>query len=699
MVPVYGALAEFERCLKSLFAHTTWSATRLVVVVDGDPNAPSDERMQQQAADYHANLVILRNPIRRGFVASVNRGMTFSDRDIVLLNSDTEVTPTWLDKLQHAAYSAPEIATVTPFSNNATICSLPRLFEPNALPTGYDPVSFGALVERVSMREYPRLPTGVGVCLYIKREVLNRIGLFDDRHFQLGYGEEAEFCMRAHAAGYVHVLDDATFIFHAGHRSFGTSRGRRVRRAERIMRRLHPNYRGLVARFIRENPLLGVGQRVMTALTPPRSTSGRGKRVLHLVHGWPPYSIAGTEVYARSLALRQAATREVVAYARIADPLLSQGDPLELLDHGVRVRLTVNNFSARNPLVRNGLHSPRLKRDFNRLLDEFKPHLLHVHHLAGHPADLLAGAARRGIPILYQIQDWYALCARSNLLDVRRQLCEGPRPLKCSACLPLTGIRPSSVWNPLLYVYRATVFRRALKLANAFVAGSSFVVESYRRLGYLQKGVEVHVLPYGVEIPKVTGLQEQRTSRAPIRFGFIGSIQPHKGLHIAVEAFRSINPERAVLEVWGDPSIDPAYTAELARPTLPPSVHMRGRFPESAKDEIFGAIDVLLVPSLGLESCGLVVREAMCRKVPAIVSRRGALAEVCESGYAEGFEPGDVEQLRSQIERVVERPERVKPWIERLPSVNSIDDHAREIDSIYESILARSTSLRSTALV
>ena len=48
-------------------------------------------------------------------IAAVNRGMSESSRDVVLLNSDTQVTAGWLDKLQRAAYSAPEIATVTPF--------------------------------------------------------------------------------------------------------------------------------------------------------------------------------------------------------------------------------------------------------------------------------------------------------------------------------------------------------------------------------------------------------------------------------------------------------------------------------------------------------------------------------------------------------------------------------------------------------
>src|SRR5258707_1364213 len=74
------------------------------------------------------------------------------------------------DKLQPAAYSAPEIAPVTPFSNSATICSLPRFLAANALPPGWDLDRFARLVEERPPPAWPRLPTGVGVCLYVKRK-------------------------------------------------------------------------------------------------------------------------------------------------------------------------------------------------------------------------------------------------------------------------------------------------------------------------------------------------------------------------------------------------------------------------------------------------------------------------------------------------------------------------------------------------
>jgi GT2 family glycosyltransferase len=771
VVPIYGAADELARCLRSLLAHTDLERHRLLLVLDGPPSAAVAATVAAAVgvtaaagdAAGHADPVasaagdagrataggrprqvrVIELGERGGFVAAVNRGMGESSRDVVLLNSDTQVTAGWLDKLQRAAYSAPEIATVTPFSNSATICSLPRFLAANALPAGWDLDGFARLVEERALPAWPRLPTGVGVCLYVKRKALAQLGPFDRRSFGLGYGEESEFCMRALKAGYAHVLDDATFIFHEGQRSFGSSHVARVAVAHRRLARLHPEYLATVARFLRDDPLRPFRERVVAALTPPRRLSriagppGSPARVLHVVHGWPPWNHAGTELYAAWLARRQAEHREVTVWSRIADPARGLGDALELLDGGARVRLLVRNFDERDPRSRNALASRPVERDLARLLAEVRPQLVHVHHLAGHAASVPAIVRRHGIPLLYQIQDWWTPCARANLCDSARRLCSGPAPGKCAACLPLTGLVPAPAWNRLLYRYRAAATRRALRGAAAYVMGSRFIHDSYLRLGLLQPGDPVHVLPYGIELAPPP-LRTDRAAQAagpqgpasggPLRFGVIGSILPHKGIHVAVEAFRGIDPRSARLTVWGDPAIDPAYARELAALGASPAgrragdagdigdigdkaVTLAGRFEEARKAAVFAALDVLIVPSLGLESFGLVAREALHHGVPVLASRRGALPELFPGatgaaahgpGAVEGahapaapgegagalFEPGDPADLRRWIDRLIADPDLLARWRRRLPPVKGADEHAEEIEEVYRGIFA-----------
>jgi GT2 family glycosyltransferase len=71
-------------------------------------------------------------------------------------------------------------------------------------------------IEAAAVRIYPDIPTGVGFCMFIRRRLLNKIGLFDAVTFRLGYGEENDFCMRALAAGWRNVLCDDTFVQHVG---------------------------------------------------------------------------------------------------------------------------------------------------------------------------------------------------------------------------------------------------------------------------------------------------------------------------------------------------------------------------------------------------------------------------------------------------------------------------------------------------
>jgi glycosyltransferase involved in cell wall biosynthesis/GT2 family glycosyltransferase len=690
IVAVYGAVPAFSRCLASVRAHTDLTRHRLVVVADGEQPAEGEALLSGLLEA--PGIVVLRQAARRGFVAAVNRGMAVSRRDVVLLNSDTEVTSGWVEKLHTAATSAPGIATVTPFSNDATICSLPRWLVANELPAGHDVDSFGAVVEHVARRDYPRLPTGVGVCLYVTREALDRLGAFDERAFGLGYGEESEFCARATAAGYVHVLADDTFVFHQGQRSFGATRRRREAAAQRIIRRRHPGYWPAVASFVREDPLREARARVVAALTPPRRPvpAGSPACVLHVVHGWPPFARGGTEHYAASLARRQAAYRRVAVLARLSDPTRAEAEVRELLDSGVRVCLTVNNFTQRNPWVRNAFGNGQLERAFGRLIDEERPDLVHIHHLAGHGASLPRVAAKRGRPVLMQVQDWWGACARANLVDGHGQPCPGPTPARCAACLPLTALPAAPLLNRLLHRLRRRVLRRAFAEADRFVAGSRFIAGSLRDLGTIPVGAIVDVVPYGVERGAAFGVRRSSTGSGPVVFGVVGALMPHKGVHVAVEAFSGMDPARARLEVWGDAGADLDYVRRLERSALSGPVQLRGRFDEADRGRVFAGLDVLLVPSIGLESFGLVAREAIACGVPVLASRRGAFAEFLEEGAGGVLvEPGDVAAWRAWILRLCAEPGLLDAWRRALPPVKDADRHAEEIEKIYAELLGR----------
>ena len=217
IVPVYNALEDLKLCVESLKKHTDLQLDRVILIDDKSPDAAVYHYLKEAEMP---GMVVLQNEKNLGFSGTVNRGLQQSCRDVVLLNADTIVTANWVDKLVACAYSDAAIGTVTPFSNNATLCSIPNFCEENTVPQGMSIDSYAALIERCSLKKYPRITVAVGFCMYIKREVIQRVGLFDAETFQRGYGEENDFCWRAEQMGYTHVLCDDTYIYHSGTVSF-----------------------------------------------------------------------------------------------------------------------------------------------------------------------------------------------------------------------------------------------------------------------------------------------------------------------------------------------------------------------------------------------------------------------------------------------------------------------------------------------
>jgi len=685
VIAVYGAAEELRACLDSVARETDLARHRVVLVVDGPQDEAVESIVGGFAAAHPEAVRVLRNAQRSGFVVAANLGMKESTADVILLNSDTVVTPRWIEKLIDAAYAAGDVGTVTPLSNHATICSVPMGLDENLLPAGFDIVSFAAVVEAAAARSYPRLPTGVGFCLYIRRALLDDIGFFDAEHFGLGYGEENDFCLRALARGWLHVADDATFIYHAGHASFGASRLRLRRPAQRTLRRMHPRFLATITEFMRLDPLAAVRARIRSALGEKDMSAPR-RRVVHLVHGWPPFQQAGTELYAYWLAHQQKVSHHVAVYVRGADPGRAHGEVLELFDDGARVRLITNNFTARNPFRRNAIRDPLIEGDFERFLQDERPDLLHIHHLAGHAFSLAKVAKRLGIPIVLQIQDWWFLCARVNLFDRDGNRCSGPAAAKCARCATLTKLPPSSVTNRLMHAARRSAARAAIAACDAFVSGSKAIHDDYVRAGVIPPSKPFHVIPYGVSVSAPS--EPRAPARRPVRFGYVGSIAPHKGVHTAVEAMRDLDPSQASLHIWGDVTAFPDYVHDLERKATS-SVIFEGRFREDEKQRVFASMDVLLVPSIGLESFGLAAREAMTCGVPVIASEGGALSEMFAPGECgDLFPAGDVAALRRLLRSVIDDPGIIDRWSARLPRPKRSDIHAAEIEQVYESVLA-----------
>lgn len=252
VVPVFRGETETRACVESVLASPLQAAHEVIVIDDASPE-PAISAWLDGLGD---RITLVRHRENRGFVATANEGMRLhADRDVVLLNSDTEVAPSWLDRLAAHARRNERVGTVTPFSTNATICSYPRTLENNAMPAGETTASLDGAFARANPGMSAEIPTAVGFCMFITRDCLDAVGFFDEDRYGAGYGEEVDFCMRASRAGFTHLVAADVFVRHVGEVSFGGSGNDRRARAQAIVDELYPEFQPRVRDFIARDPL------------------------------------------------------------------------------------------------------------------------------------------------------------------------------------------------------------------------------------------------------------------------------------------------------------------------------------------------------------------------------------------------------------------------------------------------------------
>jgi GT2 family glycosyltransferase len=275
IMPVFAGRAETLEALDCVLTSANRTPHELVVVDDGSPDAELRAALGALAAQ--GRIRLLTNATNEGYVRAVNRALDLhATRDAILLNSDTRVHGDWIDRLR--AHAAPDVATVTPFSNNAVHCSYPRIFEDNAIPAGMTERELDGLAGRVNRGESTEIPFGVGFCMYVSRAALTEAGGFDADTFGKGYGEEADFCLRAARLGYrnLHALD--VFVYHKGSVSFGGEAPLLQDSHLARLRDIHPEYAAKVRNFSLRDPALEARRRLDACRL--FSAAGEGERVI-----------------------------------------------------------------------------------------------------------------------------------------------------------------------------------------------------------------------------------------------------------------------------------------------------------------------------------------------------------------------------------------------------------------------------------
>ncbi len=406
IIPVYRGLKETRRCLGSVLADPSRPPGRVIVVDDASPEPGLPAYLEELRAA--GRIVLIRNERNLGFVASTNAGIRAAgDHDVVLLNSDTEVPPEWLSRLAGHAYSAPRVATVSPFSNNATICGYPSVMG-GPLPFAMSMEAVDEICREINAGRRVEVPTTVGFCMYIRRAALNELGALDAAAFGRGYGEENDFCLRASSRGWRHLLACDTFVYHKGSVSFLGDAAPNYKRAQQVLAERWPDYAGIVDRFMRRDPAAPFRFAATAALFRKL-----GRPVILLIsHG------LGGGV--------QRHINELIQHAGLRALFL-------MISSSARgIRMTVPQLEGHSAAE---LPSDRLE-ELVLLLQSANVSRVHLHHTLGLDLDLRAFIHKLSVPFDFTVHDYFGICPQVNLLPwFDAQYCGEPGPAQCNACI------------------------------------------------------------------------------------------------------------------------------------------------------------------------------------------------------------------------------------------------------------------------
>ncbi|MCB1914261.1 MAG: glycosyltransferase [Rhodocyclaceae bacterium] len=677
IVPVYRGLDHTRACIEAVRSSRRDARCHLVVIDDASPEA--EVAAYVDALVDEDDVTVLRNPTNRGFVATVNRGMALHPiRDVVLLNSDTRVAGDWLARLERCAYSRPRVATVTPFSNSATVCSYPFDGWHGGVPGELGLEALDALFAQVLSGEAAELPTAVGFCMYIRRDALRETGPFDEERFGRGYGEENDFCLRGSALGWQHLLAADVFVFHEGGVSFGEERTALQREAhERLLAR-HPDYLDRVAAFMARDPLAGFRGRIDRARSalgareeacvlrergrlakdftwPAATLSPPDPRPvqLHVAHGWgggisrwiDDFHAADSEH--RNLVLQSVSHRNAAGFR------------LELREPGRRQPLASRDLSL--PIRACSFDHPEYRAFLDQVIAFCGARRLIVSSLIGHSLDVLD----TGLPSALVLHDMFPFCPA--LFGHFRRDCRQCTEADLEACL---GTNPSNVfWHNTTALdwlqLRQRLAGRIRMGALALVSPSRSMVERWHALMPEITADNTSIVPHGIDLASLGPPLPTSASDGRLRLVVPGRLAPHKGLDLLAEALPGLMANAQLLLLGaGDfgrcfaglegVQVVPDYDADAL------GDHLRTFAPDAA---------LLLSPVP--ESFSYTLSEMQALAIPVIATRGGAFSERVADGRTGFLVDADVSSLLAALAKI-DKP-RLRAMRTTLARITPID--------------------------
>lgn len=591
VIPVYTGTYETLRCIESVLSTVSKHRAELIVVDDASPDLELKNRLKQLASE--GRITLFQNQNNLGFPGAANRGMHLhADRDVLLLNSDTEVFGDWLERLRAIAYAAPDRGTVTPLGESSSIVSYSRNLK---YPwSSEEAATIDGIARELNENRTVELPVGVGFCMYIRRACLCEVGCFDEGSFLKGYGEENDFCLRARSKGWHHVAATNVFVRHLGAVSFDFRRFSLMERNHRVLNFLHPGYDQEVEAFVTSDPLLEYRRQIDMARLKRKI-----KRSVLLVSG---NLTGGVE---RHITLRKAQLASSAQTAIVLRPYKDTGSEKW-------VQLLVQDSTFENLLFCVQRDLPVLRN----LLVSLCLDSIEVHHFLGHSSALLDTIINLGIDYRIFVHDYSWICPRVALAGANGDYCQEPDLTVCELCVKMHG---AIVTDPSTVAALRIRSAKILEGAEKVIAPAYDVQERLHRYFPWQP---IKVEPWEKDL--IRGERPKQERAGPLRVAIIGGIGRNKGIDVVEACARDAGMRSLPLEF-----VLIGFSSDDERLLTTQKVFITGPFEE---DEVAILLErekcaLTFFASVVPETWCYALTHAICSGLPIVAFQLGAIGE------------------------------------------------------------------------
>ena len=374
-------------------------------------------------------------------------------------------------------------------------------------------------------------------------------------------------------------------------------------------------------------------------------------KIVYLVHQFYPEWSSGTEKFVLNLALmmqKMGHSVKVITYGLHDSSSYDKesGDIVyrEVIYKGIPVTAVRHRSLGDCPDLSYSLGDPRMSKVAYLLLQKEKPDLVHVGH-SMRISEFIKTARALKIPYIVTLTDYFLLCPRYLLLTAQDELCSGPE--NGSACARSCGFSLSGMKE------RSLQAGEILANAQSVVSPSLFLKNVFSRE---MRELSVDVIGHGITYQTLRMNTKKYCERDTLKIFYGGSLIHHKGVHVLINAVKSLHGKRIELQIYGA-EIDP-YTERLKELIGDDKrIRLCGAYSEDDEGRILSSVDLAVVPSIWYENYPLVLHEALACNVPVVASDIGGMAEKIRdwtNGFV--FRVNDPDHLGEVLKGIIENP-------------------------------------------